>query len=53
MITTTVLNKMAVNCGTVPVGFGVQVFEWTPTENPTYAILAKECLPKMILQMVA
>ena len=43
MITTTVLNKMAVNCGTVPVGFGVQVSEWTPTENPTYAILAKDC----------
>ena len=43
MITTTVLNKMAVNCGTVPVGFGVQVSEWTPTENPTYAILTKDC----------
>ena len=43
MKTKTVLNRMRVNCGTVPVGVGVQVSEWTPTENPTYAILAKDC----------
>ena len=43
MITTTVQNKMASNCGTVPVGFGVQVSQWTPTDNPTYGMLIKDC----------
>lgn len=44
MNVTTALNSLSINCGTTPVGWGVQVNQWSPTDQPTFAVLAKDCV---------